>query len=61
MPIWLQWVMSGILVVCGLLSVLGLIAKGEKPKGSTLFFSLFNIGTFSLGIIGLVYLIGGGK
>lgn len=61
MPIWLQWVMSGILVVCGLLSVLGLIAKGEKPKGSTLFSSLFNIGTFSLGIIGLVYLIGGGK
>lgn len=61
MPIWLQWVMSGILVVCGLLGVLGLIAKGEKPKGSTLFSSLFNIGTFALGIIGLVYLIGGGK
>lgn len=53
--------MSGILVVCGLISVLGLIAKGEKPKGSTLFSSLFNIGTFALGIIGLVYLIGGAK
>lgn len=64
MPIWLQWVMSILFVIGGVFGVLVaivVIRRGGEDRPSTIGRLTGESVTLALGIIGLVYLIGGGK
>lgn len=64
MPIWLQWVMVVVFLIgsgSSLLSTVAALRRGGVDRPYMLGKMTGETVTLTLGIIGLVYLIGGGK